>query len=107
MCGSAGRRIRELRHGEPLEHPTRRRVLRLLNRRPVSFEIAQVAEAIGETSTIAAYHLRALAEVGLATAEITGSVDEPPAYRSAATESPRVLALLEMTRAEDEGREAA
>lgn len=107
MADLPGKRIRELRQGEPLEHPTRRRIMRVLNHRPKALEVTEVAEAVGETPTMAGYHLRTLAEVGLATAQTSGDAGQAPAYRSAATESPRVLALLEMTRAEDGGRAAA
>jgi DNA-binding transcriptional ArsR family regulator len=107
MADSPGKRIRELRQGEPLDHPTRRRIMRVLNHRPGSLEVGQVAEAAGETPTMTGYHLRVLAEVGLAAAGPAASDDRPPAYRSAATESPRVLALLETMRAKDEGRAAA
>ncbi len=91
----------------PLTHPLRRRILRYLHCCGEPKGPHEVAAALDEPFSHIKYHLKSLAafktirETGLA------SDGDSPLYESAVSDNAEVLALLEASEADDEGRKAA
>lgn len=105
MTDAEPQRIFLDRLGEPLQNPLRRRIVRALNRRPEERGATEVALETGEKLALVSYHLRSLVAAGVVGQR--GEVGPEARYTSAVIGLPKILALLEMTRAEDEARRAA
>jgi DNA-binding transcriptional ArsR family regulator len=90
-----------------LTHPLRRRILRHLHRLGEPRGALELAAGLGEGPSQITYHLKTLASQRAIREAGPAPGGRSPLYESAIDEHSDVLALLEATEEEDEGREAA
>jgi len=90
---------------DPLAHPLRRQVLRFMHKTVTPVGALQVAEALEQRVPQVRYHMLTLAKFKVIAEVGVGSDGVSPLYESAVTGNARVLAELERTQEEDEGRQ--
>jgi DNA-binding transcriptional ArsR family regulator len=92
-----------------IDHPLRRRILRLLNEQEEPLSSMQMAEELGISLSITAYHVRILHElraiVRAGKRQVRGALQR--FYRSKVKADPPIETLLEETREVDEGKGGA
>lgn len=92
-----------------IDHPLRRRMLRLLNEREEPLSSMQMAEELGISLSITAYHVRILHElravVRAGKRQVRGALQR--FYKSKVEADPPIETLLEETREVDEGKGGA
>lgn len=92
-----------------IDHPLRRRMLRLLNEREEPLSSMQMAEELGFSLSVTAYHVRILHELrAVARAgkrQVRGALQR--FYRSKVKADPPIETLLEETREVDDGKGGA
>lgn len=92
-----------------IDHPLRRRMLRLLNEREEPLSSMQMADELGISLSITAYHVRILHElravVRAGKRQVRGALQR--FYKSKVKADPPIETLLEETREVDEGKGGA